>query len=132
MIKAMLKSPEEPGDEQYKKMQDNAKAIALVFGTALSCYYNLIRQDVAVLIKLNNKVTKANAVNKAKDVAHDVKHGVDNAKAIAKNAKDLAKDQKAQKQADKTATGESALEDLEYQFMSIDVVNEAYIEELFA
>ena len=71
------------------------------------------------------------AKNKAKDIAHDVKHQVDNAKAIIKNSKDLdrAKDQK-------TATGESAVEeafaDLEYQFMCIDVVNEAYIEELFA
>jgi hypothetical protein len=88
--------------------------------------------DKVEQVKNVSKAAADAAKNKAKDVAHDVKHGIDNAKAIAKNAKDLAKDQKAQKQADKTATGESALEDLEYQFMSIDVVNEAYIEELFA
>jgi hypothetical protein len=68
------------------------------------------------------------AKDKASDAAHAVKHGIDNAKAIAKNAKDLAKDQKAQK---KSLTSE-AVEELEYQFMAIDVVNETYIEELFA
>ena len=123
MIKAMLKSPEEPDNEEFKEMQDNAKAITLVFGTALSCYYNLIRQDVAVLIKLNNKVTKANVVNKAKDAAHAVKHEVDNAKAVAKTAKDVAKDQlankKGKKEEEKTeALAASAIEDVDNKTMT--------------
>ena len=83
--------------------------------------------DKAEQVKNVGKAAADAAKDKVKDAAHTVKHGVDNAKAIVKNSKDLdrAKDQK-------TATGESALEDLEYQFMAIDVVNETYIEELFA
>ena len=83
--------------------------------------------DKAEQVKNVGKAAADAAKDKVKDAAHAVKHGVDNAKAIVKNSKDLdrAKDQK-------TATGESALEDLEYQFMAIDVVNETYIEELFA
>lgn len=83
--------------------------------------------DKVEQVKNISKAAADTAKDKAKDTAHAVKHGVDNAKAIVKNSKDLdrAKDQK-------TATGESALEDLEYQFMAIDVVNETYIEELFA
>jgi hypothetical protein len=131
-IRKETKKASEINSEKLAGIEKSIRETTIIFGVAMSEYYKLMRNNVMVLIKANNKGAKNAAVNKVKDAAHDVKHGVDNAKAIAKNAKDLAKDQKAQKQADKTATGESALEDLEYQFMSIDVVNEAYIEELFA
>jgi hypothetical protein len=85
--------------------------------------------------------TKIGAIDGVKLTAGDKAEQVKNvSKAAADAAKDKAKDAagkvvnaaKGAKEAVKSKLTNEAAEDLEYQFMSIDVVNEAYIEELFA
>jgi hypothetical protein len=111
-IRKETKKASEINSEKLAGIEKSIRETTIIFGVAMSEYYKLMRNNVMVLIKANNKGAKNAAVNKAKDVAHDVKHGVDNAKAIAKNAKDLAKDQKAKKNAEKKDIEESAVSDI--------------------
>jgi hypothetical protein len=99
-------------NESVNRINNNLTRMALIYGTAMTCYYNLIRQDVGILIKLKAKATKLGqaadkAAQAAGNAAHAVGHEIDNARAIAHNARDLARQQKDQK----TVNKESALFD---------------------
>ena len=126
-IKQQIKNANKVKDsESLEQSKKDAAWTALVFCTCLSCYYQLIRQDVQLLVKLNNKVVKRDVANKAKEgaeaaknAAHAVKHEVDNAKAVAKNAKDQAADKKGKKEEEKTeALAASAIEEVDNKTMT--------------
>lgn len=87
-----VKSAKEIDSEKLNRLQKNAKVTTMVFGSALSMFYKLVKQDVSIAIKLVNK----SAVNRAKNAASDKAKAIKNA---PKNMKQRREERREQKQA---------------------------------
>lgn len=87
-IKKDVKSAKEINAEKLAGIQQAIAENTLVFGTAISAYYKLMRNNVNVLVKAFNKGTKvAKAADKAKEFAdtHTPRDVVDSVKEKVKS-----------------------------------------------
>ena len=124
-------SDENRADAMKKIAGFNAvmKGFSKLISFVINYYARKVACDRAIYSKLGAvmgvKLDAKDKVEQAKNVANDAKEG---AKDVAGKVKDTV---------DKVVGGKGklateAVEELEYKFMAIDVMNETYIEELFA
>ena len=92
-----IKSRKDCTDEDLKTCKEAVKVITCVYGTAMSCFYSVVRQDIMIAVKLVNSARIADAKAKAKEVTGKNESAVLDEACKGKDCKDKKDDKKDDK-----------------------------------